>query len=147
MRNAAIVAVALFAAAGHAPSAEAAAVAGVPMMWSNSGGGWRAMAASMGFSRAFDRAGLLSDPSLAKVASNSGGSWFLAQFAFSDAFYNSVVGETDLRKVVVAWMQKQAPLLRQPLPEILDDVDEWVGENIAGRLLKGVITALYKVRV
>ena len=53
---------------------------GTPMAWCTSGGGWRAMVAGMGFARSLQTAQVLTDPSLKMVSSNSGGTWFLAQF-------------------------------------------------------------------
>jgi hypothetical protein len=104
------------------------------------------MAAGMGFGRSFHNAGLLSDTSLAKVASNSGGTWFLAQFAYSDKFYESVVSsEQDLHKVVVEWMGVQAPLLRRPLAEITADLGKWVGNGLVGGVLKGITVALWNI--
>jgi len=76
----------------------------VPMAWINSGGGTRAMFGATGFARALHNGGILDDPNLEAVASNSGGSWFLGQFAFSESFYNSVI-TGNLDSLVQQWLQ------------------------------------------
>eukprot|EP00443_Scrippsiella_acuminata_P022136 CAMPEP_0115361746 /NCGR_PEP_ID=MMETSP0270-20121206/102357_1 /TAXON_ID=71861 /ORGANISM="Scrippsiella trochoidea, Strain CCMP3099" /LENGTH=746 /DNA_ID=CAMNT_0002784313 /DNA_START=11 /DNA_END=2252 /DNA_ORIENTATION=- len=62
-----------------------------PVAWCTSGGGFRAMAAGMGFANAFNRAGLFDRPDLAALGSNSGGSWFLTQFAYDADFHKNTL--------------------------------------------------------
>ncbi|KAL7542168.1 hypothetical protein ACHAWF_012201 [Thalassiosira exigua] len=90
------------------------------ILWSSTGGGWRAMFADVGFANAFRRAGLFPDGSegvpdsgaddgtengtdggtingatsarIASVATVSGGSWFSTQLFYSDEFYRRTVG-------------------------------------------------------
>lgn len=94
----------------HSPSRDN--VRGKPMMWASAGGGWRAMAAGMGFARSLHLAGALDDKSLEIAASNSGGSWFLTQFAFSPTFHNDVTGNKSMKSVILEWMDKQEPNLK-----------------------------------
>jgi len=48
------------------------------------------MAGGIGFAAAFSRAGLLQNPQLTTMASNSGGTWFLSYFIYNAQFYNVV---------------------------------------------------------
>lgn len=53
------------------------------LRWVSSGGGWRAMAASMGFANVFKQAGLIDDSEASKFSAmsfNSGSAWFATQF-------------------------------------------------------------------
>lgn len=84
-----------------------------PVLWSLSGGGFRAMTVGMSFARVFHRAGFLDE--ISAVSSNSGGSWFTLQMAFDDLFYASVVSDTvPMSELVSAWLRTRAPLLRVP---------------------------------
>eukprot|EP00957_Ditylum_brightwellii_P173344 13197888-Ditylum_brightwellii.AAC.1 len=75
----------------------------VPLGWCISGGGYRAMFSAMGHARAFYNGGILDDPSLQAVAANSGGSWFLAPFAFSESFFNKVT-RGNLDDLIEQWL-------------------------------------------
>jgi len=87
-----------------------------PLAWCTSGGGFRAMAAAMALSRAFDSAGLLKDPSLAAIASNSGSSWFLGQLAYSAKFHAAVMGKGEsIGDVVAAWLDSYHSYLERQL--------------------------------
>lgn len=70
--------------------------------WCVSGGGWRALSASMGFAR-----GLANEKLLQKVrtiSAVSGGSWFTLQLAFSKRFYNAVTNSSvTIKKVTHEW--------------------------------------------
>eukprot|EP00445_Apocalathium_hangoei_P036142 CAMPEP_0203942174 /NCGR_PEP_ID=MMETSP0359-20131031/78387_1 /ASSEMBLY_ACC=CAM_ASM_000338 /TAXON_ID=268821 /ORGANISM="Scrippsiella Hangoei, Strain SHTV-5" /LENGTH=624 /DNA_ID=CAMNT_0050872851 /DNA_START=75 /DNA_END=1949 /DNA_ORIENTATION=- len=61
-----------------------------PIAWCTSGGGWLAMAGGMGFANSFQKAGLFEADELSNIASNSGGSWFLTQFAYNANFHANV---------------------------------------------------------
>jgi hypothetical protein len=76
----------------------------IPLGWCISGDGNRAMFSAVGYARAFYNGGILDDPSLQAVASNSGGTWFLSQFAFSESFFNSVT-TGNLDDLVQQWME------------------------------------------
>uniref|UniRef100_A0A7S4SGG9 PLA2c domain-containing protein n=1 Tax=Ditylum brightwellii TaxID=49249 RepID=A0A7S4SGG9_9STRA len=75
----------------------------VPLGWCSSGGGHRAMFSAIGYARAFYNGGILDDPSLQVAGANSGGSWFLTQFAFSESFFNSVT-TGNLDDLVEQWL-------------------------------------------
>lgn len=77
--------------------------------WASSGGGWRAMFASIGFANVFQQAGLFSQNSskLSAISTNSGSSWFSTQLFYSDAFYNqTVMAKTpqELYDFTARWM-------------------------------------------
>jgi hypothetical protein len=95
------------------------------IIWASSGGGWRAQAASIGFSNLFGRAGLLptagsgqggsSANKIESISTNSGASWFSAQFFYSENFYERVMTIDDgdgeesaatMRNLVYEWMTK-----------------------------------------
>lgn len=77
--------------------------------WASSGGGWRAMFASIGFANVFQQAGLFSQDSskLSAISTNSGSSWFSTQLFYSEAFYNqTIMAKTpqDLYNFTTRWM-------------------------------------------
>ncbi|CAB9505333.1 expressed unknown protein [Seminavis robusta] len=79
------------------------------IIWSSTGGGWRAMFADIGYVNVFQQAGLMTHNStrFSQVSTVSGGSWFSTQLFFSPEFYNqTVLAETpdDLYDFVVSWM-------------------------------------------
>jgi len=82
--------------------------------WVSSGGGWRAMAADMGFANAFTQAGLISptESKLSAMSSTSGGSWFSTQFFYSSQFLQAVAGSTpvELYAFVYNWMEQYLSL-------------------------------------
>jgi hypothetical protein len=77
----------------------------VPILWTNSGGGWRAMVSAMGTAKLLDKIGVLKD--VAAIGSSSGASWFALQFFYSQQFHDKVLGGTDadLNDFVQSWMQ------------------------------------------
>ena len=78
-----------------------------PLGWAISGNGNRAMFGAMGFARAYDKSKLFANAGeqLAAVSSNSGGSWFLSQFAYSGTFYESVT-TGDMNALISAWFKE-----------------------------------------
>jgi len=63
-----------------------------PILWATSGGGWRSMMVAMGFANAFEsKAKLFTSGRLTNIAANSGGSWFLANFAYNHNFQKKVI--------------------------------------------------------
>lgn len=81
----------------------------VDIRWASSGGGWRAMVASMGFANAFRQAGLFSANSskLSAISTNSGSSWFSSQLFYSPNFYQQTVMTTpeELYNFTTLWMK------------------------------------------
>lgn len=76
-------------------------------LWSSTGGGWRAMAADMGFANLFYQAGLINNEasSFSAISTTSGGSWFSTQFFFSKEFhYNTLSAPKQLHSFVLSWM-------------------------------------------
>lgn len=90
------------------------------------------MAAGMGFARSLNEAGILNSTLLGVVGGNSGGSWFLAQLAYSETFYANVTGPTPMSTLVEDWMVRQLPLLEpgDTIPELLDLVNQWVAPEM-----------------
>mmetsp|Transcript_92696 Transcript_92696/g.206018 ORF Transcript_92696/g.206018 Transcript_92696/m.206018 type:complete len:642 (+) Transcript_92696:54-1979(+) len=72
-----------------------------PIAWCTSGGGFVAMTMGLGFANSFHRAGLFDQKSLTDMASNSGGTWFLMQFAYNPSFYAKVTGTPSSLQVFV----------------------------------------------
>ena len=81
------------------------------LRWASSGGGWRAMVASMAFSNVFEQAGLLSTSNasssqFAAMSFNSGSAWFSTQFFYSQPFFQAVMSSPDaLATFVQNWME------------------------------------------
>ncbi|KAL7555238.1 hypothetical protein ACHAWF_019039 [Thalassiosira exigua] len=110
---------ALFAAGKCALVSAATADGGV--IWSSTGGGWRAMAAGSAYAQVFSRLGLLGTngtdattaaarPKIDVVATTSGSSWFSAQFFFSDEYYSAVADgtATSLGDFTRRWLEAYA---------------------------------------
>ncbi|KAL9188219.1 hypothetical protein ACHAXT_006597 [Thalassiosira profunda] len=85
------------------------------ILWSSTGGGWRAMFADIGFANAFRRAGLFPNATyeegegsrFASIATVSGGSWFSTQLFYSEAFYNRTIHSESAEEIegfVRDWM-------------------------------------------
>ena len=74
-----------------------------PLAVATSGGGFRAMAGSMGIGRALGERGLW--PAVTHLSSNSGGGWFASQLVFSEWFYHNVAVNTSwpIGEVVAEW--------------------------------------------
>jgi len=102
------------------------------IIWSASGGGWRAQAACIGFANLFGRAGLLPTANgdndegngnkIEVISTNSGASWFSTQFFFSEQFHKRVMtidaGHGDpsaatMKKLVQDWMEAYADFQRK----------------------------------
>ena len=65
------------------------------LRWVSSGGGWRAMASSIGFANAFKQAGLIGASKASKFSAmsfNSGSAWFAGQWLYSQNFYDLEFG-------------------------------------------------------
>lgn len=80
------------------------------LLWSSTGGGWRAMFADVGFANVFRKAGLMTRNStrFSGVATVSGSSWFSTQLFYSPEFYNrTVLADTpeELEDFVIRWME------------------------------------------
>lgn len=99
----------------------AAASAGGGIVWSNSGGGWRAMAATSAYAQVFSHLGLLgggtspnnngtSTQKIGIVTTTSGSSWWSAQFFFSSQYHDAVVGGTpnSLGGFTQQWLEAYA---------------------------------------
>ncbi|KAJ1634694.1 hypothetical protein T492DRAFT_836691 [Pavlovales sp. CCMP2436] len=127
--------------------AVAKAAEGPPMMWATAGGGWRAMAAGMGVARSMHRAGALDSPSLKIASGNSGGAWFLSQFAYSEGFYKDVTGDAPMDQLVVAWMKKQKVNLVVTPDELAPMVKSWLGDNEVATVYMGFMTAMLTLRI
>lgn len=112
----------------------------VPVAVSYQGGGWRAMFACMGVTRALSRAGVFG-PEYARqlqvLSSNSGGSWFLSQLAYSESFYGNVTGEEhQVAQMVHDWMGKQRSQLQPPSEKVIENLKQWLGStSLEGRAL------------
>lgn len=96
------------------------------LRWVSSGGGWRAMAASMGFANVFKQAGLIDDSEASKFSAmsfNSGSAWFATQFFYSQNFFELVVGTAeDVSNLVYDWMQSYIALQeRAPVSPLCTD--------------------------
>jgi len=79
------------------------------LLWSSTGGGWRAMFADMGYANVFRQAGLFDETStkFEAISTTSGASWFSTQLFYSKVFYDrSVLADTpdDLEAFVLDWM-------------------------------------------
>lgn len=93
-------------------------VSAAPILWSSTGGGWRSMAAVMGFANLFQQAELFLDATsssssggapnnyIASVATGSGSTWFSTQFFYSQAFNNITMSGSpqELYDFVFNWM-------------------------------------------
>lgn len=103
------------------------------------GGGWRAMFACAGLTRALQRAGLFGPEhvdQLQVLSGNSGGAWFLTQLTYSEAFYENVTGtDHTIQKLVLDWMDKQRPQLQPPSAEVVANFTTWFGPGTLGTLL------------
>mmetsp|Transcript_42591 Transcript_42591/g.134330 ORF Transcript_42591/g.134330 Transcript_42591/m.134330 type:complete len:614 (+) Transcript_42591:69-1910(+) len=87
-----------------------------PIAWCTSGGGFRAMTGGMAMARVFMNAGLLNNTKMYAIASNSGGSWFLSQLAYSDKFRNAVLTSgSNMTAVVTDWMNTYKTYLEKQL--------------------------------
>ena len=85
------------------------------ILWTGSGGGWRAMVAQSAYAQVFSNLGILGGhddmkPQIKVMAGSSGSSWFFAQFAFSENYYNAVANgnATSLGQFTQAWMDAYA---------------------------------------
>ena len=58
---------------------------------------------AIGFANSYFKIGMMDEDRIQTVASNSGGSWFLTQFAFSQSFYDGVT-KGNLDETVSSWM-------------------------------------------
>lgn len=89
--------------------------ADAPIGWSIGGDGYRAMFSATGFARAYSAAGLFDATAapLSAVSSNSGGSWFLTQFAYSSSFYNNVTAGTtdDMEAAIKNWYESTVEIV------------------------------------
>jgi hypothetical protein len=85
------------------------------LRWASSGGGWRSMVVNMGFANAFVKAGLLDDQTcqFSAVSSNSGGTWFMMQFFFSQKFFDSVTttDPVSFKDFILNWLESYGDLL------------------------------------
>mmetsp|Transcript_42594 Transcript_42594/g.134345 ORF Transcript_42594/g.134345 Transcript_42594/m.134345 type:complete len:304 (+) Transcript_42594:69-980(+) len=87
-----------------------------PIAWCTSGGGFRAMTGGMAIARVFMNVGLLNNTKMYAIASNSGGSWFLSQLAYSDKFRNAVLTSgSNMTAVVTDWMNTYKTYLEKQL--------------------------------
>jgi hypothetical protein len=84
----------------------------IPTAYVSSGGGFTAMTTSMGFARALSKGNVL--PLLTHAGSNSGGTWFLTQLAFSKPFYESVTGMSGgtISEAVAEWGSSYGAAMR-----------------------------------
>jgi hypothetical protein len=86
------------------------------ILWTATGGGWRAMVAQSAYAQMFSNLGILegqdddTTPRIKVMAAASGSAWFFTQFAFSENYYNAVVNgnATSLGQFTQAWMDAYA---------------------------------------
>ena len=84
------------------------------VIWSSSGGGWRAMTANSAFAQVFSQLGLFDITSESAgfdtIAMTSGASWFASQFFFSEPYYDMIVNgnATSLASFTQAWYEEYA---------------------------------------
>lgn len=68
------------------------------LVWASTGGGFRAMAASIGFANVFAQLGLFSEgngsSSFSGISATSGSAWFATAFFFSQPYYTAVTNGT-----------------------------------------------------
>jgi hypothetical protein len=101
--------------AAAATLASSSASAQNDILWTGTGGGWRAMVAQSAYAQIFSNLGILAGqddtiPQIKVVAAASGSAWFFTQFAFSENYYNAVVNgnATSLGQFTQAWMDAYA---------------------------------------
>jgi hypothetical protein len=96
---------------------------GPVVRWASTGGGWRSMAAVMGFANLFGQAGLLptdvtsaTNSQFSAISTNSGASWFSTQLFYSPVFYNRTVASTpvELSGFVTEWVHAYAIMQQNP---------------------------------
>jgi len=80
------------------------------LLWSSTGGGWRAMNADIGYANVFQQAGIMGENynNFDSIATVSGGSWFSTQLFYSKEFYDQTVLAESPEKIeefVLRWMQ------------------------------------------
>ena len=87
------------------------------ILWTGTGGGWRAMVAQSAYAQVFFKLGILNNspaskktPKIKLIDGSSGSSWFTTQFAFSQNYYNAVVRGTpeSLGQFTQEWMDAYA---------------------------------------
>ena len=84
------------------------------VIWSSSGGGWRAMTANSAFAQVFANIGLFDSTSESArfdtIAITSGAAWFASQFFFSEPYYDMIVNgnATSLASFTRAWYEAYA---------------------------------------
>jgi hypothetical protein len=87
------------------------------ILWTGTGGGWRAMVAQSAYAQVFFKLGILNNspaskktPKIKLIDGSSGSSWFTTQFAFSQNYYNAVVRGTpaSLGRFTQEWMDAYA---------------------------------------
>jgi hypothetical protein len=105
---------------GEAPKPAAALVAhvgaAVPIGWFSAGGGWRAMSVGMAVARNLHKAGVLSRPEFTHAAANSGGAWFMTQFAYSQPFFNNVTSNVSMETLVADWLASHRSVVAPATP-------------------------------
>jgi hypothetical protein len=91
----------------------------IPTAYVGSGGGFHSMTTNMGFARAMAVGKVL--PLLTHAGSNSGGTWFLTQLAFSKPFYENVTGVSGgtISKAVADWGLAYAAAMRDAVNNII----------------------------
>lgn len=80
------------------------------LVWSSTGGGWRAMIADIGYANVFQQAGIFGENynNFDTIATVSGGSWFSTQLFYSKKFYDQTVlaqSPKQVEEFVLRWMQ------------------------------------------
>jgi len=100
-------------------AAAAASASAEDILWTATGGGWRAMVAQSAYAQIFSNLGILGTktggsndegPQIRVMAGASGSVWFQAQFAFSENYYKAVVDgtPTSLAQFTQDWMDAYA---------------------------------------
>jgi hypothetical protein len=114
----------------------------IPTAYVGSGGGFHAMTTNMGFARAMAVGNVL--PLLTHAGSNSGGTWFLTQLAFSKPFYENVTGVSGgtISKAVADWGLAYAAAMRDAVNNTIQPFQprEHPYCKLNGTLISGLIT-------
>ena len=123
---------------GNHPTLSSASTQKNDILWTATGGGWRAMVAQSAYAQVFSNLGILGGhddtmPQIKVMAGSSGSSWFFSQFAFSQNYYNAVVNgnATSLGQFTQAWMDAYATTQSNipPTCGILQDLCDMVGTS------------------
>jgi hypothetical protein len=102
------------------------------ILWSGSGGGWRAMISSIGFINAYKNAGLLDldkkQFNITAMSTTSGASWALVQLAYSQPFFDKAVPKNtkNVQPFILNWMNS----FREFITDNSDSTDPDILNNV-----------------